>query len=230
MHDQNVLSVVIPTLNEEENLLRLLPELLAFKPAPEIVVSDGGSIDKSLEIAQAFGVTFIAEAQGRGPQLNAGAARCTGEIFLFLHADCLLPAKSYHGLLQTMTVEPQLAGGAFTFSLGRTPGLWPRIYEMNVWLRSRIFNLPYGDQGFFIRRDVWFRGFHFQEQPLMEDVAWWQKMKRHEHVRVLPWPLITSARRFKQRGYLKSAIRNLWTLIRYRCGVSPVRLAKEYHR
>lgn len=153
-----------------------------------------------------------------------------GEAILFLHADCCLPAASYHGLIEILHRWPYVDGGAFRFSLGHTAGLWARVYEFNVGLRSRIFNLPYGDQGFFIRRASWLAGHRFAPLPLMEDVEWWQRLSRELRLAILPWPLITSARRFDERGYLRSALRNLWTLTRYKLGVSPTTLAKEYHR
>lgn len=223
-------SVVIPTSNEAANLSRLLPELCTLVPAPQIIVSDGGSSDSTLSVARSYGITCIAAAKGRGPQLNAGGMQATGDVILFLHADSTLPPRSYLGMVQLLAREPELAGGAFRFSLHHTPGAWARIYEFNVGLRNRLLRLPYGDQGFFIRRAIWDRGYHFADQPLLEDVEWWQRLQRERAVRILPWPLITSARRFQQRGYIKSAIRNLWTLTRYKLGVSPVKLAKEYYR
>jgi len=230
MQKQAEVSVVIPTLNEAENIQRLLPLLLALVPAPQIIVSDGGSSDATLAIAHSFGVEGISGIRGRGHQLNAGGTRTTGDIILFLHADSTLPQESYQGMLQVLQDEPELAGGAFRFSLHHTEGLWPRIYECNVGLRNRLLHLPYGDQGYFLRRTVWERGYHFAAQPLMEDVEWWERLSRDMEMRVLPWPVITSARRFRQRGYLASALRNLWTLTRYKMGVSSEILAKEYHR
>ena len=223
-------SVVIPTLNEAENIQRLLPLLLALVPTPQIIVSDGGSSDGTLATAQAFGAETIHGLRGRGPQLNAGGSRCTGDIIVFLHADSILPQESYQGMLQALQDEPELAGGAFRFSLRGTPGFWARVYEFNVGLRSRLLHLPYGDQGFFLRRSVWERGHYFAAQPLMEDVEWWERLSRQKTMRILSWPLITSARRFQQRGYLVSSLRNLWTLTRYKLGVSPVKLAKEYYK
>jgi len=99
-----------------------------------------------------------------------------------------------------------------------------------VNLRCRLFNLHYGDQGFFIRRSNWQDGMQFSEIPLMEDVEWWERLRGKVKMKILPYPLITSARRFEQRGYLVSAIRNLSTLTRYKLGVSPLKLVKEYNR
>jgi len=223
-------TLVIPTLNEAENLERLLPELMDLAPAPQVIVSDGGSRDETAELALQYGAEVVCGARGRGPQLNLGAEQATGTTILFLHADSRLPATSYHRFLQALREYPEMDGGAFRFSLADSGGLWPRIYEGNVRLRNRLFNLPYGDQGYFLRRSRWSEQTRFAPWPLMEDVEWWQRLSRSHHLRILPWPLVTSARRFEQRGYLRSALRNLRTLIRYKQGISPRQLAKEYHQ
>lgn len=223
-------SVIIPTLNEEINLNRLLPQLQGLTPVPEIIVSDGGSTDNSAAVAGRYGVLLSCAGRGRGGQLNAGAELASSEILLFLHADSTLPDTSYRGLLESMGARKDLRGGAFRFSLKDTPGLWPRIYEINVLLRCRLFNLPYGDQGFFIRRSDWRQGTKFAGIPLMEDVEWWGRVSSSLKMRILPYPLITSARRFQKRGYLASGMRNLWMLTRYKCGVSPLKLLEEYNK
>ncbi len=230
MQNKPAVTIVIPTLNEAANLARLLPELLALVPIPEIIVSDGGSSDSTSSVASSWAVSCIHEARGRGPQLNAGGALARGDIIVFLHADSTLPPESYTKMMLLLARESQLAGGAFRFSLQNTPGVWARVYEFNVRLRNIWLRLPYGDQGFFIRRAVWNEGYYFKEQPLMEDVEWWQRLHRQKVLRILPWPIITSSRRFEQRGYLHSSIRNLWTMMRYKLGVSPEKLAKEYHK
>lgn len=230
MQHQPLISVIIPTLNEEKNLRRLLPELLALSPVPEIVISDGGSNDTTLSVANTFKVKVSKLARGRGPQLNEGIKLATGKVMLFLHADSTLPPESYSGLIKTLVARPDLDGGAFRFSLLHTQGIWPRIYELNVMLRCKVLNLPYGDQGFFIRRTGWEESLRFADIPLMEDVEWWERVSLQLTLSILPYPLITSARRFSQRGYLYSAIRNIWMLTRYKFGVSPFKLVKEYSR
>lgn len=224
------ISVIIPTLNEERNLRRLLPQLLALSSPPEIIVSDGGSEDLTLEIAEQFGVCITSEGKGRGLQLNAGAKLASNDVLLFLHADSTLPETSYLGFLTTLSEETALNGGAFSFSLQGNKRIWSRIYEFNVMIRCKILNLPYGDQGFFIKRKDWNDGFVFSEFPLMEDVEWWERAGKVLNLKILPYPLITSTRRFENRGFLVNAVRNLWTLTRYKFGVSPEQLVKEYYK
>lgn len=223
-------SLVIPTINEENNLRTLLPELFALAPLPQVIISDGGSRDNTETVALSFGADLVRGARGRGPQLNLGAEQAKGDVIVFLHADSRLPVVSYRRFLATLNSCPELDGGAFRFSLAHSPGPWPRLYECSVRLRNCVFNLPYGDQGFFLRRHRWSEQTRFAHWPLMEDVEWWQRLSTTLNFRILPFPLITSSRRFEQRGYLRSALRNLRTMIRYKQGVSPVMLAKEYHQ
>lgn len=230
MESQPAVSLVIPTLNEEDNLRKLLPELLALAPPPQIIVSDGGSRDSTEAVALSLGADLVRGVRGRGPQLNLGAEQATGGVIVFLHADSRLPVASYRRFLATLRDCPELDGGAFRFSLANSPGLWPRLYEGNVRLRNRLFNLPYGDQGYFLRRSKWSDKTRFAPWPLMEDVEWWERLSNFLNLRILPLPLITSSRRFEERGYLRSALRNLRTMIRYKQGISPDLLAKEYHQ
>lgn len=228
--DSPAVSLVIPTLNEEENLRILLPALFALTPVPQVIVSDGGSHDNTIEVARELGAEVVRGARGRGPQLNLGAEHSRGEVIVFLHADSWLVPASYRGLLHILHRCPEVDGGAFRFSLARTAGFWPRVYEVNVRLRNLILNLPYGDQGFFLRRKMWSDETRFAAWPLMEDVEWWERLRGSLTLRILPWPLVTSARRFEQRGYFRGSLRNLRTLLRYKLGSSPVKLAKDYNR
>ncbi len=224
------LSFIIPALNEEENLRRLLPQLFSLTPRPQIIVSDGKSVDATTRVADELGAVVVSGTPGRGPQLNRGAAQAAGRTLFFLHADSFLPEHSYHMLLRTLRECPKLDGGALRFSLAGTKGAWPRIYEYMVYARNKFLHLPYGDQGFFLRARLWEAATQFADWPLMEDIEWWERLGKKHTLQVLPWLLVTSPRRFEERGYLTSALRNLSTMARYKSGVSPFTLAKKYHR
>ncbi|WP_028580223.1 TIGR04283 family arsenosugar biosynthesis glycosyltransferase [Desulfogranum japonicum] len=230
MENPAELSLIIPALNEEDTLRRLLPQLFALAPCPQVIVSDGQSKDKTASVASDLGATVVSGPPGRGAQLNRGVTQASGSTLFFLHADSFFPEHSYHMLLQTLRESPELDGGALRFSLAGTVGAWPRIYEHMVHIRNRTLQLPYGDQGFFLRTHLWEDTTQFADWPLMEDVEWWERIQRQYTMRILPWPLVTSARRFEQRGYLTSAVRNLSTMARYRWGTSPFILAKEYYK
>lgn len=221
------ISVVIPARNEAENLRRLLPQIAALDPAPETIVAEAGSTDDTRSIALEFGAVLASSSPGRGPQLTAGAKLARGEVLLFLHADSSLSQTSWDAFHRALR-DPDVDGGAFRFSLSGAPGVWPRVYEFFVNLRSRWLGLPYGDQGYFVRRTVWERVGPFRPIPLMEDVEWWSRLRRHARVKILPAPLVTSPRRFQHRGWLASAVRNLTLLAAWKLGVPPERLDVLY--
>lgn len=219
--------MVIPARNEAPNLRRLLPQLSSLVPPPEIVVAEAGSSDETRSVALEHHAVVAASPPGRGPQLIAGAEIARGEVLLFLHADSHLPPVSWDALHEAL-VDPALEGGAFRFSLEGTSGSWPRVYEFFVDLRSRWLGLPYGDQGYFVRRTTWERVGPFPPTPLMEDVEWWSRLRRQAKVRILRAPLVTSPRRFERRGWLSSAVRNLSLLSAWKLGAPPSRLAEWY--
>lgn len=221
------MSVVIPARNEASNLRRLLPQIEALVPRPEVIVAEAGSSDDTCAVALELGAVLVSSPPGRGPQLSTGAATAQGEVFLFLHADSTLSQSSWNAL-QAALRDPDLDGGAFRFSLESTSGVWPRVYEFFVGVRSRWLGLPYGDQGFFVRRAIWERVGPFPEIPLMEDVEWWTRLRSQARVKILPAPLVTSARRFQRRGWLASAMRNLSLLCAWKLGIAPERIAVWY--
>lgn len=225
--ERPLVSVVIPARNEAINLRRLLPALAALVPRPEIIVAEAGSTDDTRSVALELGAAATTSSPGRGPQLAAGAQLAQGEVLLFLHADSFLPQSSWDALFTALR-DPNLDGGAFRFSLEGTTGIWPRVYEFFVDLRSRWLGLPYGDQGYFVRRTTWEHIGAFLPIPLMEDVEWWIRARRVARLKILPIPLVTSSRRFQRRGWLASAMRNLSLLAAWKLGVPPERVALWY--
>jgi rSAM/selenodomain-associated transferase 2 len=225
--EQPLVSVVIPACNEVVNLRRLLPQLAALDPRPEVIVAEAGSADETRSVALALGALVASSAPGRGPQLVAGAQLAQGAVLLFVHADSSLCQSSWNALHKALA-DPNLEGGAFRFSLEGTPGIWPRLYEFFVDLRSRWLGLPYGDQGYFARRAAWERVGPFLAIPIMEDVQWWTRLRRQAKVKILPAPLVTSPRRFQRRGWLSSSVRNLSLLAAWKMGVSPERILSWY--
>lgn len=228
-----MLSVVIPTLNAGPELGRALAALV---PAAidglvrEVVVVDGGSSDETAAIADAAGANFISSPTGRGPQLQRGAAAAKEKWLLFLHADTVLePGWEHEAQAHIQRIEsgeaPQKAA-AFRFSLNDS-GVMPRLLESLVLLRCRLLALPYGDQGLLISRALYEEVGGFQPLPLMEDVDFIHKLGRRR-LALLNARAITSARRYRQEGYLKRMLRNLACLALYYLKVPPSKLAKLY--
>ena len=221
-----LVSVVVPVLDDAPALDRLL-RCTPPHPLVEILVVDGG-FDNGLEaLTSGRGdVRLLRSSPGREPQMNAGAAAAGGDWLLFLHADSTLPA----GWVEAVAgVAPAVAGGWFRFALD--DDAWQaRLLERVVAWRVRLLLLPYGDQGYFVRRDRFAALGGFDDVPLMEDVAFVRRLVRSGAVAELPLPLVTSSRRWRADGWLRRSSRNLLLVSLYFAGVSPDRLAGWYGR
>lgn len=221
-------SIVIPTLNAEAELpaaLEHLMEGLAAGLIRELVISDGGSADATRAIAQAAGAEWISGAPSRGGQLRRGCAAAQGEWLLVLHADTHLE-PGWAAAVSRHLQEGQGAAACFRLRF-RARGLMPAWVAGWANLRSRLFGLPYGDQGLLIRRADYEAAGGYPDQPLMEDVALTQRLSG---LTMLPSAALTSAARYQRAGWLRRGGRNLWTLARYFLGAAPEKLANSYRK
>ncbi len=223
-----MISVIIPTLNEEAQIEDCIRNILAEEADCEIIVADGGSSDMTvLRAEECKRVKVVTSARGRGPQMNLGAFSARGDILLFLHADTRLEKGWSHAASAALGDET-VAGGAFTFRIDGA-GKQFRLIELWVKLRCCIFGLPYGDQGIFVRRDVFRSVGGYRNIPLMEDVDLVRKMKKLGRVAVLPGRAFTSARRWAERGWIRASLLNNVIMFLFRIGVDPDRLARLYY-
>jgi len=219
------LSVVVPVLNAEGDLPRLLAGLMEGVEAGlvrELILSDGGSDDATARIAEAAGAIWCAGPPSRGGQLRRGAGAAGGAWLLFLHADTALPEG------WTRAVEAQIRAGRpgyfrLAFDGG---GAAARIVAGWANLRSRLFCLPYGDQGLLISRAEYDAAGGYLDIALMEDVAMARCLGRR--LCMLPLPIRTSAARYRREGWLRRGARNLALLARYLAGANPEDLRKRY--
>ncbi|MEN8142096.1 MAG: TIGR04283 family arsenosugar biosynthesis glycosyltransferase [Thermodesulfobacteriota bacterium] len=222
------ISVVIPTLNEENNLLATLQPLMAI-PALEIIIVDGGSRDKTLDIAKKSGAIVVHSKPGRAVQQNLGAEKATGDILLFLHADTRLPPGFDHIIRECLNDPGKPIAGAFSLSIDLS-GLGIRFIEWMASLRSRWLHLPYGDQALFMMKGTFEEAGKFPEIDLMEDFALAGKLKKSGHIRTVPEKVITAGRRWQELGVLKTTLINQGVIIGYLLGRSPTSLASWYRR
>lgn len=220
------ISVVIPTLDAADDLALCIAALAEGQAAGlirEIVVSDGGSTDRTRAVAQAFGAQVVTGAPSRGGQLRRGITAAEGVWLLVLHADSILAP----GWSIAVAAHVASRHGAGWFRLAfRAQGAAPVAVAAWANLRARLFALPYGDQGLLMRRAAYEDAGGYPDQRLMEDVAL---------VRALPRPLVglnatitTSAERYLRDGWLRRGAGNLWTLARYLTGTDPDALADRY--
>ncbi|MBI3452925.1 MAG: TIGR04283 family arsenosugar biosynthesis glycosyltransferase [Rhodospirillales bacterium] len=225
-----MLSIVIPTLNVAPAFgptLAALAEAAFVGIAHEIVVSDGGSSDGTLDIARAAGARVIEGAAGRGPQLAAGAATAEGDWLLFLHADTRL-APGWVAAVEEFTARPENAARAAYFRLAlddANPAA--RRIERLAALRCWLLALPYGDQGLLIARNLYRAVGGFRPLPLMEDVDLARRLGRRR-LAALGHPALTSAARYRRDGWIARPLRNLACLGLWFAGMAPARIERLY--
>ena len=214
-----MISIIIPTLNEETSIGYLLDELLAEPGDHEIFVIDGGSRDRTIEVAKSRpGITVSTAHRGRAWQMNRGADLAQGDILLFLHADTILQPGWYRAIRQVMQ-GPMLLG-AFRFRIN-DPAPWYRLLEWGVWLRCRLRDLPYGDQALFIRKQDFDALDGYRSVLFLEDVDFVRRCRETGSVHVLSHAAYTSSRRWQQVGFLRQTWRNWVTYLRF-CTGTPI--------
>jgi rSAM/selenodomain-associated transferase 2 len=217
-------AIIIPTLNEAENIAVSVARARALRPA-EITVVDGGSQDGTREAASAADRVLVAP-RGRASQQNAGAAASRGDALLFLHADCWLEPGSLEQIEAALANE-RCVGGCFRQVIDER-GWRYRWLERGNALRVALWGLAYGDQGIFVRREIFNRMGGFPSLALMEDLFFMKRLRREGRVALLDGPLYVSARRWKKQGFFRQTARNWWLTALAQAGVSPNRLAGFY--
>jgi len=224
-----LVSVVVPVRGDALPLAALLNQLPSRSGVQTVVATSGPpeAAYDALKTARPD-VVWLESPAGRGVQLNVGAAVATGRWLWFVHADSHLPAGWFE-VFEALERRADVAGGAFAFRLDSRA--WQaRWLERAVAARVRLFGLPYGDQGIFARRAVFASMGGFLPIPLMEDVEFVRRLKRQGRVVHLSEGMVTSARRWEQRGWWRQSLSNLATLGLYFAGVPPERLARRYDR
>lgn len=218
------ISVVIPALHEAGQIAEVIRSTRLAGDC-EILVVDGGSRDQTAELA-AEADRVLTTPPGRAIQQNAGAATSTGEVLLFLHADCRLPPGGLDAIRAALQ-EPRYVGGCFRQQID-AKGWKYRLMEEGNAARVRLLKWAYGDQGIFVRRTVFEELGGFPELRLMEDLFFMKRLKREGRIALIDPPLQISARRWQKTGLLRQTLRN-WSLITLaHCGISPNRLARFY--
>lgn len=219
------ISVVIPVLNEEARIGRRLEELVGFG---EVIVVDGGSIDRTVAIARSFpGVKVIEASRGRARQMNAGAEVASGDAILFLHADVSLPPDAAALIDRALNRQGAIAGAFKTWTVSDTSASRLRFLLHLADLRSRYTSLPYGDQAIFANARIFRQLGGYPDLPLMEDLELSRRLKRRGKIVRVPANVTVSGRRFLERPIYYALLMNLFPLL-YRLGVPAASLARFY--
>lgn len=222
------LTVIIPALNERHGLPDTVARVQACLPEAQIVVADGGSTDGTREWILERPALLLTDApRGRGPQMNAGAEAASGDVLLFLHADCLLPTEA-EAQISSALADPATVGGAFGVRFPDSGGAaMPRLARL-INFRSRLVSEATGDQAIFLRRAAFEAAGGFPEWPLFEDMALVSKVKRLGRFRVLPAAVTISPRRWEAHGVWRASLLMCLLYVGYKVGVAPKTLKQWF--
>jgi rSAM/selenodomain-associated transferase 2 len=218
-------SVIIPTLNEEEWIAGAVESAFAAG-ASEVIVTDGGSDDRTTRHATAAGARVLLTERIRAKQSNLGAHAATHDTLIFLHADTRLPAGAAAAVEDALQ-DVDFGGFRIRFI---EPSRRLNFAAAAINLRARLTRCPWGDQAQFIRRETFLEIGGFNEMPLMEDYELAIRMKRRGRTTILPISVTTSGRRFLRKGLVRTSARNWRTVIAYRMGADIDDLARNYRR
>lgn len=220
------ISIIIPTLDEADALPTTLSALASQAGSEEIIVSDGGSVDGTVDIAQRRGAIVIQGNRGRGQQLHAGAARATGDVLLFLHADTILAPGALEAV-RTALGDRSIGGGNFRVLFDGPTAFAAWLTDFYAWLRRN--GLYYGDSVIFTRRSVFDRIGGIRPIALMEDYDLTRRLERNgPTICINDPPVITSSRRFDGRKPWRIFLQWVVIHILYHARVNPHRLARLY--
>jgi len=223
--EAGLISVVIPTLNEEDEIGGAV-EAARHASNVEVIVVDGGSTDETVRSARESGAVVLETSRGRARQMNAGAEAAQGEILCFVHADTLLP-DGYDRDVRRIVAEESTAAGAFELRIDAPGGMLRFVEGLANW-RARRLQMPYGDQALFMRREVFVGAGRFPDMPLMDDYEMVRRLKRRGRIVIAPKVATTSARRWLAHGVVKTTLINQCVILGYHLGVPPAQLARWY--
>ncbi len=221
------ISVIIPVLNDAEALDLALGSTQDYTGV-ECIVVDGGSSDESAEVAQSRGVKVLHSPPGRARQMNAGAEVAEGRFLLFLHADTRLP-EGFDGHVRQILTGFGVAAGAFQLQID-APSARLRLIEKAANWRSRYLQMPYGDQAIFLRKELFREMGGFPDLPIMEDFQLIRRLQGEGRIVIAPAAVVTSGRRWKKLGALRTTLLNQMMILGFYLGFEPARLARWYRR
>ena len=218
-------SIIIPTYNESTTLSETLTRLKALHPF-EIIIGDGQSEDDTIAIAHRHEVTVVQSPRGKAMQMNAAAGEAQGDLLLFLHADSHIDSLGYRKMTEAMS-DSRTLGGAFSLEIDSP---LPALKRVSRWanMRSRYLNLVYGDQGFFVRAQVFLELKGFQPLPICEDLEFYRRLKKKGPVVLLREKAYTSPRRWLAEGTRFTTFRNTAIASLFLMGFSPALLSRWY--
>ena len=221
-----MISVIVPAQNEEKLLPACLESIACQQADLEVIVVDGGSTDRSVQIARRYANKVIVLDKADLPaQLNTGAAQAKGEILLFLHADCRLTPGCLDRL---QSIPAHVVGGAFTMQLDGKR-FYYRLLSLGGNIYCRLTGTYFGDRCMFVRAPVFRELGGFASMPIMADVDFSHRLKRAGKSVLLKGPVISSSRKFDREGPLRNLYLIFYALLAFRFGVDPGKIKEKYY-
>ena len=222
------ISIIIPTINEANNLPLLFSDLSSIQKEGEIIIVDCGSEDKTIDIANIYGAkVFISKERNRGLQLDIGAKNSKGEWLIFLHADTRL-THDWYKKINSFLKKNKNSIYYFEFKINNKKIIY-RVLEILVNCRSRFFKQPYGDQGLIIHRKIYFKNNGFREIPLMEDVDFLRRLNK-KNLKQLNLPIFISSRKWERTNIFFQAMKNWHLRRRWLKGESLKSIYSDYYK
>jgi len=220
-----MISIVIPTLNEEARIGACLSWTLGLPGDKELIVVDGGSHDNTRQIAGRLpGVRLLESAPGRARQLNTGAGQARGETLLFLHADTRLPRLGLQLVRESLS-RPGVSGGSFALQFDSPHP----VLRFQAWCSQLNLSFTtFGDQALFVSARLFHKLGGFPDQPLLEDWELQNRLRKVGRFVKIREPVTTAARRFQRRGIWRQSLLNVWLFTRYQLGGDVQKLARAY--
>jgi rSAM/selenodomain-associated transferase 2 len=221
-----MISVIVPTCNEEERLSGCLESVTGQGRPCQLIISDGGSKDGTLRIACRYTNQIITREIADLPaQLNAGAAVADGDILLFLHADSRLAP----GMLERLENIPrQVQGGSFSMQLDGNR-LFYRLISLGGNLYCRLTRTYFGDRGIYARAAAFREIGGFNQLPIMSDLDFSDRLKRYGRTAILKGPLISSSRKFDRENPWLTLYLIFYALLAFRLGADPEKIREKYY-
>ncbi len=223
------ISIIIPTINEANNLPLLLSDLSSIQKEGEIIIVDCGSEDKTIDIANIYGAkVLISKERNRGLQLDIGAKNSKGEWLIFLHADTRLTHDWFKKINLFLKGNKNIIY-YFKFKINHKKIIY-RVLEILVNIRSKFFKQPYGDQGLIIHRTIYFKNNGFRNIPLMEDVDFLMRLNQKKELKQLKFPIFISSRKWERSNIFLQAIKNWHFRRRWLKGESLKSIYSDYYK
>jgi rSAM/selenodomain-associated transferase 2 len=224
------ISIITPVLNEEDMITAFLDHLANLQGSFELIVVDGGSTDMTCAVVRDYTKRFpetlhlLSTEAGRSFQMNAGAQAAKGEILLFLHVDCRIPADSLE-VISRVCSEPNVCGGAFTHSFGE-PGFFHAVIGILVNTCTKYTRTFFGDSGIFVKSDIFFKVGGFPIIPWCEDMEFCRSVKKYCRMKQINRVIMSSPRRFQRVGRVKLTAVYLLAIILNMAGIRPMFLKR----